>query len=85
MYKDLDKKKVAERERQRRYRASKSVTPIVTPTESVTPSPFPPVIPVTPVMKTKGDAEVVVRSLPRSIGLGGDSKSDMMRKFLGGK
>lgn len=37
MYKDADKRKVSDRERQRRYRANKGVTKSVTPTD-VTPS-----------------------------------------------
>ena len=99
MYADLDKKRSADRERQRRHR-SKGVTP-VTPLESVTPFVTPSVTPefvsgMSNWVKKRGKVPVVIpgairtvldvpKLTPRSIGIVTDRKAEMMRKFLEGK
>jgi hypothetical protein len=101
MYRDLDKKRTADRERQNRRRG-KVVTPVtplvdVTPqvTHLVTPSVTPKFVQgmgawvkkrgkvtIPGAMKTVAD---VPKLTPRSIGIGGDSKSEMMKRFIQGK
>jgi hypothetical protein len=97
MYKDLDKKRAADRERQNRRRG-KVVTP-VTPFEDVTPSVTPCVTPefvkgMANWAKKRGKVPVVIpgaikraedvpKLTPRSIGMGIDTRLEMQRWFVG--